>query len=82
MEKERHGFTTFWLFLMLVVNGLAAIFYLFSLELILFILAVVVCVGVILLLKWKIAGFWLIVGSWVVSSFRSEEHTSELQSQP
>jgi len=74
VEKQRHGFLTFWLIFSLVINIIAIIFFAYILsdknmlrememsknEVITYIMSFIIsCLSCILLLKWKIEGFFL-----------------------
>lgn len=63
VEMQRHGFITFWLWFMAIVNPISAIanFYLIEgiIGTISGLLAIVNCVAAILLLNGKKMGFWL-----------------------
>ena len=79
-ERKRHGFTSFWLIFSLICSVIVGGIYVFSPSIItqyynvssgLVMLygfsAMAVVVGDILLLCWKKTGFWLFIGSSVVS---------------
>lgn len=67
--KKRHGFVTFWLWLLMISNAVFAIFMIYAatsstmiLSLILALLLPLLNIaGSILLLNWKKLGYWLIL---------------------
>lgn len=79
---RRHGFVTFWLYLVAVVNFFAAIAQMLpkqmygsyfpdeyvGISIISGVLCIVNIIGVALVLNWKKAGFWVIVGASLISS--------------
>jgi RNA polymerase subunit RPABC4/transcription elongation factor Spt4 len=78
---ERHGFTTFWLVLILILNVIGGSIYIFSPQIIFYqypkatsgilfllsILNILAIVAAILLLCWKKFGFWLFLGIMIVN---------------
>ena len=69
-EKQRHGFITFWLWFMAIVNPIAAIANFasgISIGVVAGILGIVNCVAAILLLFWRKAGFWLFLAMGSIS---------------
>jgi hypothetical protein len=82
MKKERHGFITFWLILGIVLNAIAMLIYAAALDskdllnamevsksvtFIFIVLSFLGCVCNILLLNWKISGFYLYCGISIIS---------------
>lgn len=78
MEKQRHGFVTFWLSLMCVVNSIAALVAVYKLvagtgmgsmgsQFVSIVAYIINIVGSVMLLDWKKIGFWLFGGVCVIS---------------
>lgn len=70
--KQRHGFVTFWLWFSIVVNVGMSIYglYLASINIIMLLtafLGIVNIVAAVLLLKWRKIGFYIFMGSAVLS---------------
>ena len=78
-QKQRHGCVTAWLILMIILNSLTTISYLFASEfiagvnytsktmvLLLGVLGVANVIFAVMLLKWKKLGFWGFVVSSIV----------------
>jgi len=75
MEKERHGFVTFWIWIMLIINSILSYHYLRSLNLNLTLstiagltIFITDFIAAILLLNW-INGFWLLLGVAILTPF-------------
>jgi len=74
-ERKRHGFTTFWIIFSSIVSVIIALFSMavYPSPIINFIMLnaeltiVITIVSCILLLCWKKIGFWLFIGSFIVS---------------
>ena len=82
---ERHGFITFWLYLVIICNFFAAVINLLPKQMwgknfpdswvgfsvFVGILCIVNIVGVALLLSWKKSGFWIVFASSLTGNFIS-----------
>ena len=82
-QKQRHGCVTAWLVIMIILNSLLAVVYLFasdfitnnlqnsskSMILLLGVLGVLNVVFAVMLLKWKKLGFWGFIASSIIVMF-------------
>ena len=71
---ERHGFVSFWLWSGAIGSGIFSIIYFFSsgnlLECIIYLIS---CVAHVLLLKWKLSGFYIYCASCLFGIFLSTD---------